>query len=59
MHKISGKCQPEISRVRPLGIHVHRQQLLVPLIAFTEKVQLAVCMDEDDIDFNGFTVPKD
>ncbi|GBL99358.1 hypothetical protein AVEN_206775-1 [Araneus ventricosus] len=59
VHKITGKCQPEVGRVRPLRIAARRQQELMAVIAFTENVELAEWVDEDDIDIRGLTIPED
>ncbi|GBL82307.1 hypothetical protein AVEN_252473-1 [Araneus ventricosus] len=58
-HKITGKCQPEVGRVRPLRIAARRQQELVTVITFTENVEFADWVDEDDIDIRGLTIPED
>ncbi|GBN03201.1 hypothetical protein AVEN_71747-1, partial [Araneus ventricosus] len=47
VHKISGKCQPEVCRVRPLRIAARRQQGLMAVIAFTENVEFEDWVDED------------
>ncbi|GBM59347.1 hypothetical protein AVEN_17392-1, partial [Araneus ventricosus] len=57
VHKITGKCQPEVGRVRSLRIAARRQQELIAVIAFTENVECAGWMDEDDIDIGGLTIP--
>ncbi|GBM28638.1 hypothetical protein AVEN_620-1 [Araneus ventricosus] len=59
VHKITGKCQPEVCRVRPLRIAARRQQELMAVIAFTENVEFADWMDEDVIDIRGLTIPED
>ncbi|GBM03727.1 hypothetical protein AVEN_134947-1 [Araneus ventricosus] len=59
VHKITGKCQPEVERVRPLRIAARRQQELMAVIAFTENVKFADWVDEDDIYIRGLTIPED
>ncbi|GBM67911.1 hypothetical protein AVEN_181361-1 [Araneus ventricosus] len=59
VHKITGKCQPEVGRVRPLRIAARRQQELMAVIAFTENVEFADWVDDDDIDTRGLTIPED
>ncbi|GBO40724.1 hypothetical protein AVEN_212013-1 [Araneus ventricosus] len=51
--------QPEVGRVKPLRIAAHRQQELMAVIAFTENVEFEDCVDEDDIDIRGLTIPED
>ncbi|GBN83978.1 hypothetical protein AVEN_18437-1 [Araneus ventricosus] len=58
-HKITGKCQPEVGRVRPLRIAARRLQELMAVIAFTENVEFRDWVDEDDIDIRGLTIPED
>ncbi|GBN17059.1 hypothetical protein AVEN_63806-1 [Araneus ventricosus] len=59
VHKITGMCQPEVGRVRPLRIAAHRQQELMAVITFTENVEFVDWVDEDDIDIRGLTIPED
>ncbi|GBM58237.1 hypothetical protein AVEN_85836-1 [Araneus ventricosus] len=59
VHKITGTCQPEVGRAKPLLIAVRRQQELVVVIAFTENVEFADSVDEDGIDIRGLTIPED
>ncbi|GBM33287.1 hypothetical protein AVEN_101623-1 [Araneus ventricosus] len=59
VHKTTGKCQPEVGRVRPLGIAARRQQELVAVITFTETVEFADWVDEDVIDIRGLTISED
>ncbi|GBN14831.1 hypothetical protein AVEN_122848-1, partial [Araneus ventricosus] len=58
VHKITGKCQPEVNRVRQLQIAAHRQQKLMAVITFTENVEFADWVDED-IDIRGLTISED
>ncbi|GBO33324.1 Actin-related protein 5, partial [Araneus ventricosus] len=58
VHKITGKCQPEVGRVRPLRIAACRQQELVAVIAFTKNVEFADWVDEDGINIRGLTIPR-
>ncbi|GBO21763.1 hypothetical protein AVEN_260870-1 [Araneus ventricosus] len=36
VHKTTGKCQPEVGRVRPLRIAARKQQELMAVTTFTE-----------------------
>ncbi|GBN12052.1 hypothetical protein AVEN_149955-1 [Araneus ventricosus] len=56
VHKITGKCQPEVGRVRPLRIAARRQQEHMAVITFTENVEFADWVDEDDTDIRGLTL---
>ncbi|GBN23431.1 hypothetical protein AVEN_219084-1 [Araneus ventricosus] len=58
VHKITGKCQPEVGSVRPLRIATRRQQELMAVIAFTENVEFEDWVDEDGIDIRGLTIPQ-
>ncbi|GBN67739.1 hypothetical protein AVEN_17844-1, partial [Araneus ventricosus] len=58
LHKITGKCEPEVNRVRPLRIAARRQQELMAVITFTENAEFADWVDED-IDIRGLTISED
>ncbi|GBN87169.1 hypothetical protein AVEN_142987-1 [Araneus ventricosus] len=59
VHKVTGKCQPEVGRIRPLLIAARRQQELMAVITFTENVEFADWVDEDNIDIRGLTISED
>ncbi|GBM39684.1 hypothetical protein AVEN_8850-1, partial [Araneus ventricosus] len=56
VHKITGKCQPEVGRIRALRIAARRQQELMAVIIFTENVEFEDWVDEDDIDIRRLTI---
>ncbi|GBM16430.1 hypothetical protein AVEN_94927-1 [Araneus ventricosus] len=58
VHKITGKCQPEVGRVRPLRIPAQKQQELMAVIIFTENLEFVDWVDEDDIDIRGLTISE-
>lgn len=54
VHKITGKCQPEVGTVRPLWIAVRRPEIIAA-IAFIENVEFADWVDDDGIDITGLS----
>ncbi|GBO10282.1 hypothetical protein AVEN_220919-1 [Araneus ventricosus] len=57
--KITGKCRTEVGKVRPLRTAARRQKELMVVITFSENVEFADWVDEDNIVSRGLTIPED